>query len=72
LVAPELSFPVLPDDNDVRMNKAELIDALAQRRGFQLDHDLQAALNAQTNQLVADAIMRARSNGRSTVRPYDL
>jgi len=72
LMALDLSFPVLPDDTDVRMNKAELIDALARRRGFRLDADFQTALNAQTNQMVADAIMRARGNGRSTVRPYDL
>ena len=72
LMSMDLSCPVVPDDSDVRMNKAELIDAIAERRGFHLDEDFQDALNAQTNQLLADAIMRARGNNRSTVRPYDL
>jgi hypothetical protein len=72
LTAMDLSCPLMPDDGDVRMNKADLVHEIAEQRGFHLDEEYELALNAQTNQLLADAIVRARGNNRSTVRPHDL
>jgi hypothetical protein len=34
--------------------------------------DLVEALSAKVHQILADAAARAKDNGRSTVRPYDL
>jgi hypothetical protein len=52
--------------------KGARITQLLKRRGFEADASFIAALSGHVEILVEQAIERARSNGRSTVRPYDL
>ena len=72
LEAFDLDCPAASDAADERMNKSELIGELAALRGFRLARGFHQALNAYTNQTLSEAIRRATSNGRSTVRPHDL
>ena len=68
----DLDCPTRPDDGDTRMTKSEIISQIAKRSGFEVERGFLINLNAHANQLVAEAVLRAGSNKRGTVRPYDL
>ncbi len=70
--AEDLDCPTAPERGDARMNKSELIEHIAKSSGFTTEPGFLAALNAYSNQIVAEALHRAGSNKRGTVRPYDL
>lgn len=40
--------------------------------GLRSDSDLASALSAKVESMLKDAMVRAKENGRGTVRPYDL
>lgn len=50
----------------------EAIARLMAKGGFGADRDFMLALSDKVQEILRDAILRAKANGRSTVRPYDL
>lgn len=48
------------------------VKGLISQKGMRSDGQLVAAVSEKVEQLVADAVERAKANGRSTVRPNDL
>ncbi|MBW2316820.1 MAG: hypothetical protein JRH10_21875 [Deltaproteobacteria bacterium] len=72
LRAEDLDCPTAPERGDARMNKSELIEHIAKNSGFTTEPGFLAALNAYSNQIVAEAVHRAGANKRGTVRPHDL
>jgi hypothetical protein len=58
----------MADSIIVQSKVKEAIKALELRT----DSNVVDALNAKVNQMLKDAAARAKSNGRGTLRPYDL